>query len=98
MKIIKLGELNELVHKNLILSIDINSSVEKVVFGLVRNTESLEFPERNCKVSWDRLVNKYALYTALSLLKLKSEFHNSKLESIEKDPDEWISNFKGLQV
>ena len=33
---------------------------------------------------WDRLVGKYTPHTALSLLKLKSEFHNSKLELIEK--------------
>ena len=43
------------------------------------------------------LVSKYILHTALSLLKLKSEFNNSKLESIKKDPDEWILNLEGLR-
>ena len=41
---------------------------------------------------------KYGPYTASSLLKLKSEFHNSKLESIEKDPDEWILNLVGHRI
>ena len=52
----------------------------------------------NCKVAWDRLVNKYHLHTATSLSKLKSEFHNSKLESMEKDPDQWITLLEELQI
>ena len=32
------------------------------------------------------------------LFKLKSEFHNSKLDSIHKDPDEWISHLEGLWI
>ena len=97
-KIVKLGELNELAYKNLILSINTSSSVGKVAFGLVKNANSEDFPEGNCKVVWDRLVSKYALHTASPLLKLKSEFHNSRLESIDKDPNEWISHLEGLQI
>ena len=41
---------------------------------------------------------KYASHTALSLLKLESEFHICKFDSIEKDPNEWISNLEGLQI
>ena len=93
-KIVKLGELNELAYEDLILWINTSSSVGRVVFGLVKNAKS-EFLEGNCKVAWDRLVTKYALHTASSLLKLKSEFHNSKLESIDKDPKEWISHLEG---
>ena len=40
------------------------------------------------------LINKYALLTALSLLKLKSEFHSSTLELIETYP--WIMS-KSIQ-
>ena len=47
-------------------------------------------------MAWDRLESKYALHTASSLLKLKSKFHNSKLDSIDKDPDEWIPHLEGL--
>ena len=60
--------------------------------------KSLEFPKCNCKLASDMLVNKYAPFTASSLLKLKSEFHNSKLDLIEKDTGEWISNLEGLQI
>ena len=68
---VKLGELNELAYEDLILSINTISSVRKIAFHLVRNAKSLEFPKGNSKVAWDRLVSKYALYTASSMLKLK---------------------------
>ena len=55
---------------------------------VVRNAKSEDFPKGNCKIAWERLVSKYAPHTASFLLKLKSELHNNKLESIEKDPDE----------
>ena len=54
----------------------------KVVFVLVRNVMSADFSKGNCKIACDRLVNNYAENKASSLLKLKSEFHNSKLELI----------------
>ena len=96
-KVIRLCELNELAYEDLILSINICFSVGIVAFGLVKNVKSEDFPEGNCKVAWDRLVSKYAPHTASSLLKLKSEFHNSKLDSIDKDPDEWISHLEGFK-
>ena len=95
-KIAKLGELNELAYEDLILSINTSFSVAKVAIGLVKNAKSADFPEENCKIAWDRLVSKYALHTALSLLKLKSEFHSSKLKSMEKNPEKWIMHLIGL--
>ena len=68
------------------------------MLGLVKNMKSADFPKGNCKIIWDRLVSKYAPHTALSLLKLQSEFHNSTLDSMEKDPDEWILHLEGLQI
>ena len=48
-------------------------------------------------MAWDRLVSKYALHTASSLLKLKRKFLSSKLDSIDKDTDEWILMWKGFE-
>ena len=59
--------------------------VGKVTFGLVRNAKSADFPEGNCKIAWDRLVNKYDLHTDSSLLKLKNKFSDCKLKWMEKD-------------
>ena len=86
-KIVKLHELNQLTYQDLSFSINNSSSVGKIAFGLVQNTKSAEFPEGNYKVAWDRLISKYAPHMASSQLKLQSEFHNSKLESIKKDPN-----------
>ena len=97
-KIIKLGELNKLAYEDIILLTNTSSSGGKVAFGLVKNTKSEDFPKRNCKVAWDRLVSKYAPHTALSLQKLKSQFHNSKLESIDEDLNEWISHLEELRI
>ena len=44
------------------------------------------------------MVSKYALHSALSLLKLKSEFHNSKLESMQKDTEKHILHLEGLLI
>ena len=90
--------LNELEYEDLILSINTSSSVGKVAFRLVRNGKSADFLEGKLQDHMDRLVSKCAPHTASSLLKIKSKFHNSKLESIEKDPDEWISNWEELRI
>ena len=95
--ITKLGESIELAYEDFILFINTSASVGKVAFALMKNTKSEDFLEGNCKVEWDRLVRQYALYTTLSLQKLKTEFHNSKLELIDKEPDKQISHLEGLQ-
>ena len=65
----KLIELNELAYNDLIFSTNTSSCVEKMAFGLARSAKSPESPKGNCKIGWDRLVNKYAPHTALPLLK-----------------------------
>ena len=96
-KIVKLGELKEVAYEDLILSINTSSSVWKNAFRWVKDTKSDDFSGGNCKVAWDRLVSKYAPHTALFVLKLKSEFHNSKLESIDKDPTYGFPIWKGCE-
>ena len=44
-KIVKLGELNELAYKDLILWINTSPPVGKIAFGLVRNAKSENFLE-----------------------------------------------------
>ena len=60
-KIVKLGELSKFAYEDLILSINTRSSSGKVTFGLVKKVKSKDFPVKNCKVAWDRLVSKYKL-------------------------------------
>ena len=50
-----------------------------------------------CKLAWDRLLTKYSPKTAPSLLKLKKNFAKSQLESVNKHPDEWMTELESLQ-
>ena len=93
-KIVKLGELNELAYEDLLLSLNTSSSVGKVAFGLVKNANSEDFPEGNCKVALDGLASKYALHTALSLLKLKSNLTAVNLSMHNVFVREWTKNHK----
>ena len=67
-KIAKLDELNEFSHKDEKLTINPNSSAVNVAFGLGRNAKTLELPEENCNISWDRLTDLYVPHTSSSLL------------------------------
>ena len=87
---VKRGELNKQAYEDIILSINHTSGQGKGAFSIVKNCVSDEYYEGNCKLLWDRLVAKYLPKTALSLLKLKKKFHNIRLESEDKHPDEWI--------
>jgi len=96
-RVVKVGELNEFAYEDLILSINGNLTSGKVAFNLVKNCKSESYPEGNCKLAWDRLTNKYAPKTAPSYIKLKKDFTNSRLDSAEEDPDEWLTNLESLR-
>ena len=97
-KAIKLYELNEQAYTELILSINHKKTRGKVAFNLVKNCKSSEWPEGNCKKAWDCLVAKYAPKSTPSLLKLKKEFKNCKLEDAWTDPEDWISELEGIRT
>jgi hypothetical protein len=83
---------------DLILSIDHKSIQGKVAFKQVINCKSISYMEGNCKLTWDRLLAEYTPRATLSLLKLKKEFENSKLESFETDPEDWILKLEVLRT
>ena len=58
----------------------------------------LVFPKGHCKIVLNTLAHDFVMITASFMLKLKREFCNNKLEMIEKDPGDWISNLEGLQL
>ncbi len=95
-KILKLGELDELVYNDILLSIIHTTSSGKVAFSLIKNRKSDEFPKGYCKFSWDGLVKKYKPHISPKLLKLTKEFTNKCLEYVNQDPDEWITELESL--
>ena len=96
--IIEVWKLNQKGCTDLILSIDHKTSYGKVAFRLVKNSKSKDYPEGNCKIAGDRLQAKYASKSFPSLLKHRKNFENSKLESVDEDPDEWFSKLEWLVV
>ena len=64
---------------------------------MAKNSKTIQYPEGNCKLVWNRLTTKYAYKTAPSLLKLKKEFANSILEDFDRNPDEFITDLEGLR-
>ena len=91
-KTVKLWQLNELAFEEILLSINGTTKQGKIAFNLVDNCTTAEQPEGNCKLAWDRLVHKYAPKTAPSYIQLKKDFANSKLASVDTDPDEWMTD------
>ena len=67
----ELSNKNEEAFKDIILSIDHTTTEGDVAFSLVKNCRTASYPEGSCKLAWERLLAKYALKTAPSLLKLK---------------------------
>ena len=66
-KVVKLGDLNELAYKNLILSMNINSSVRNVACRLIQKAKSLEFVEGNGKNALDRLVKSEKILSCFGI-------------------------------
>ena len=94
--IIKFNNLNEEAFEDIILSIDHTTKQGKVAFSLVKNCKTAKYPEGNGKLAWDRLVAKYSPKTAPLLLKLKKNFANSQLESVEAHSHEWMIELESL--
>ena len=93
---VKLWRLNELAFEEILLSINGQNKQGKLAFNLVDNCTSAKQPEGNCKLAWERLVHKYAPKTAPSYIQLKKDFANSKLASVDTDPDEWMTHLECL--
>ena len=94
---VKLWQLNELAFEEILLSINGQTKQGKIAFNLVDNCTTAEQPEGNCKIAWERLVHKYAPKTAPSYIQLKKDFANSKLASVDTDPDEWMTDLECLR-
>ena len=94
----RLREANESAFTDLILSIDGTSANGRVAFNLIRLSKTKDRVDGDARMAWMRLQNKYATKSAPSLIALKKEFTNSRLESRMNDPDIWIGNLEDLRI
>ncbi len=95
--LVECWKLNERAFEDILLSIDGQTKSGRVAFNLVDNCTTTDQPDGNCKLAWDRLVHKYAPKTAPSFIKLKKDFANSKLKSVDADPEQWLTELESLR-
>ena len=70
---------------------------DKVSFNLIKTSKSIEFESGDAHLGWTRLVEKYQPSDGQTMIELKEEFTNNKLESEEDDPDEWVTELENIQ-
>ena len=77
---------------------DTDKKTGRVAFDYVRLSKTEDNVEGNCKLAWDRLKMKFESKQAPTRLMLRKEFYNKKLNTIEEDPDEWITELEDLRL
>ena len=79
----------------MILSINGETEVGRVVFQLVCGAKTDELKDCDAKEAWDRLIGKFEAQTAPSCLLLKSQINGLKLK-YKQDPEIFISTLEDL--
>jgi hypothetical protein len=90
-------KLNEMAYTELILSIDVKASSDKVAFNIIRGCKTKDYPDGNSAISWERIQNKYEPVSAPSMVKLEKQFRELSLKK-GQDPEVWITELEDLCV
>ena len=88
---IKLRDINKLTYSELLLACQ-----EEVCFGAINKAMTTEKPEGLASLAWANLTARYKPRTSATKIELKQEFIKSKLESVDINPDKWITNLEQL--
>ncbi|KAL9180795.1 hypothetical protein ACHAXT_011248 [Thalassiosira profunda] len=81
-----LWEANSAAYSDLLLSMDVGSSVGKVAFFLVESATTDDNPDGSVKVAWDALQHKYWPHAAATYAKLDADWNAVRLLSAKTDP------------
>ena len=81
--------LNVQVYNDLILSCQ-----DDITFGIIDESISTAFPDGDARLAWKNLQEKFEPSTGAAKVQLKQEFHQLKLNSVEDDPDIWITQLE----
>ena len=81
--------LNIQVYNDLILSCQ-----EDITFGIVDESISTDFLDGDARLAWKNLQDKFEPSTGAAKVQLKQEFHQLRLNSVEEDPDIWITQLE----
>ena len=63
---------------------------DDVMFGIIEEATSDEFPEGDARLAWMNLYKKFEPNTGGRKVKLKSEFQKTRLVDVGNNPDDWI--------
>lgn len=73
-------------------------SCEGVSFGCIEKATTSDFPNGDAALAWKNLCAKYEPNTQMSLVSLKKEFAQCRLDSVKTDPDEWITKLEHYRM
>ncbi len=83
------ADLNNNVYNHLILSCQ-----EDKTFGIVDESISSKFPDRDARLAWKNLQARFEPNAGAAKVQLKKEFHQLKLGSADEDPDIWLTELE----
>jgi gag-polypeptide of LTR copia-type len=73
-------------------------SCEGVSFGCVEKSTTADLPNGDAALAWKNLCLKYEPNTQMSLVSLKKEFAQCRLDSVKTDPDEWVTKLEHYRM
>ena len=84
---------NEMAYHDLVLA-----NPDKVAFNIVNNATTTDLPDGDAALAWKRLSGKYESKSATNVVDLVQKFSQSRLTSLNKDPDEWIVDLEIMKA
>jgi hypothetical protein len=79
------------------LSTDVKASSGKISFNLVKGCKSMDYPDGNAAIAWERLKNKYEPISVPSMVKWEKHFRSLALKK-GQDPEVWIIELEDLRM
>jgi hypothetical protein len=96
-RMLRIIDSNEMAFTELVLSIDVSSSSDKIAFGIVKNCKTKDYEDGHAGLAWEKSKKKYDPVPAPSLVKTERLFRECKLEK-DEDPETWFTNLEALRL
>jgi transposase InsO family protein len=74
------------------------SITDKVSYDAIINANTTELPSGDAKLAWSHLVDMHQPTTRTELHNLEQQFHQCRLRSITKNPDDWFAQLEHIRV
>ena len=94
LKTIENYELNTLAYDDLVLSMNSETKKGMAAWTLVDNAVTTANPDGDAAMAYKKLRNRYMPKDLAALISLEEIFVECKLESVDEDPDVWITKLE----